>query len=63
MREITEERIIELIKKYKEIIFADCEKNLCIEHYNDLHKTNFTEKDIELNQAECWLCKEIKDRP
>ena len=63
MQDITEERIIALIKKYKKIIFADYEKNLCIEHYNDLHKTNFTEKDIELNQTDCWLCKELKDRP
>ena len=62
MREITEERIIELIKKHKEFIFADYEKNLCIEHYNDLHKTNFTEKDIALNQTKCWLCAQIKDR-
>ena len=63
MREITEEKIIELIKKYRDFIFSDIEGNLCLEHYNSLHKTNLTEKDIELNQTECWLCKQIKDRP
>ena len=63
MRDITEEKIEYLLKKYGKMLFPELEKNLCIEHYNDLHKTNFTEKDIELNQSECWLCKEIKDRP
>jgi hypothetical protein len=28
-----------------------------------LNGTNFTEKDIALNQTKCWICKEIKDRP
>ena len=62
MREITEERIIELIKKHSAFIFSDLEENLCLEHYNSLHKTNYTENDIVLNQTECWFCKQIKDR-
>ena len=62
MREITEERIIELMKKYGKFLFPDLEENLCLEHYNSLHKTNYTENDIVLNQTKCWLCAQIKDR-
>ncbi|MBQ5677749.1 MAG: hypothetical protein IIV47_02670 [Clostridia bacterium] len=66
MRKITdeyfEEYLIPLMRKYREVIFEDLEKNLCLEHYNVIHKTNFTEKDIELNPTKCWVCKHIKDR-
>lgn len=62
MPDFTEERIIELMKKYGKFLFPDLEENLCLEHYNYLHKTNFTEKDIHLNQTKCWLCAQIKDR-
>ena len=62
MRDITEERIIELMKKYGKFLFPDLEENLCLEHYNSLHKTNYTENDIVLNQTECWFCKQLKDR-
>ena len=63
MREITEERIVYLLRKYKENLIADIDKNLCLEHYNILHKSNLTENNIVLNPAKCWLCKQIKDRP
>ncbi len=55
--------IVPYIKKHHQEIFPDFEKNLCLEHYNIIHKTNFNENDIELNPAECWMCKQIKDRP
>ena len=58
-----EEFIVPYIRKHRERIFPEINKNLCLEHYNELNKTNYTEKDIELNQTECWLCKAIKDRP
>lgn len=55
--------IVPYMIKNRETLFADLEKNLCLEHYNVIHKTNFTEKDIELNPAKCWVCKANKDRP
>lgn len=63
MREFTDERIIYLLKKYKKFFIADLEQNLCLEHYNILHKSKFTENDIVLNPTKCWVCKQIKDRP
>lgn len=50
--------VVPNIKKHSKVIFADLEKNICLEHYNELHKTSFTENDIELNQTECWVCKQ-----
>ncbi len=44
-------------------LFPELEKSLCLEHYNIIHKTNLNENDIELNSTECWVCKQIKDRP
>lgn len=55
--------IVPYMIKNRETLFADLENNLCLEHYNVIHKTNFIENDIELNPAECWVCKHIKDRP
>ena len=63
MREITEERILYLLKKYREFFIADIDKNLCLEHYNFLHKSNFIENDIKSNQTKCWFCKIKTDRP
>ena len=63
MREITEERIVYLLRKYKESLIADIDKNLCLEHYNILHKSNLTVNNIVLNPTKCWFCKQIKDRP
>ena len=55
--------IVPYMIKNRETLFADLEKNLCLEHYNIIRKTNFTEKDIELNPTKCWVCKANKDRP
>lgn len=63
MREITEERILYLLKKHRELFIADIDKNLCLEHYNILHKSNLTENNIVLKPTKCWFCKQIKDRP
>ena len=60
MREITEERIIELIKKHGKFNFSDLEENLCLEHYNFAHRTNLTENDVVLEKSLCYFCKEEK---
>ncbi len=60
MRDITEEKIIELIKKYRDFIFSDIEGNLCLEHYNFAHRTNLTENDVVLEKSLCYFCKEEK---
>lgn len=60
MREITDERIIYLLKKYKEYFIADLEHNLCLEHYNILHKSNLNGNDVELKPTKCWVCKQQK---
>ncbi len=55
--------LVPYMRKNRKTLFADIEKNLCLEHYNIIHKTNFTENDIELNPTKCWVCKANKDRP
>ena len=50
--------IVPYIERNREKFIGDLNKNLCLEHYNMLNKTNFTENDIELNPSECWVCKE-----
>ena len=59
---LLEAYIAAYIKKNAKKHFPDIDKNLCLEHYNILHKSNFTESDLELNQSECWVCKLIKDK-
>lgn len=54
--------IVPYMIKNRETLFADLEKNLCLEHYNIIHKMNFSENDIELNSTKCWICKANKDR-
>lgn len=55
--------IVPYIRKHHREIFPNLDKNLCLEHYNIIHKTNLTENDIELNPTKCWVCKRTKDRP
>ena len=57
-----DEFIVSYIRKNGEKLFPELEKNLCLEHYNTIHKTNLNENDTELNPIECWVCKAIKDR-
>lgn len=57
------ECIVPYMRKNYKNLFPDIEKNLCLEHYNTIHKMNFTENDIELNSTKCWVCKTKKDRP
>ena len=51
------------MRKHYKRMFPELEKNICLEHYNAIHKTNFNENEIELNPTECWVCKARKDRP
>lgn len=53
--------IVPYIRKHRKELFPDLEKNLCLEHYNILHKTTLSEDEVELNPEECWFCKEIKN--
>ena len=50
--------IVPYIKRNREKFIGDLNKNLCLEHYNILNKTNLIKNDIELNSSECWVCKE-----
>ncbi|MBR5246292.1 MAG: hypothetical protein IKV25_02845 [Clostridia bacterium] len=60
MRELTEERIIEIMKKHREFIFGDIEKNLCLEHYNLLNRQNLTKNDVDFRKAYCPFCSKEK---
>ena len=51
------------IKKHGKRLFPEIEENLCLKHYNSLHKSNFQENDLKLNSPACWVCKQINDRP
>lgn len=55
--------IVPYLRKNHEKLFPELEKNLCLEHYNTIHKTNLTKNDIKLNPTNCWFCKISKDRP
>lgn len=64
MRELTDEQIIELIKRNRALLLADIENNLCLEHYNLVHRLNLREKDVELQKSVCYFCNEedcVKD--
>lgn len=54
--------IVPYMRKNYKTLFPELDKNLCLEHYNTIHKTNLIENDIELNLTDCWVCKAIKDR-
>ncbi len=54
--------IVPYMIKNRETLFPDIEQNLCLEHYNNIHKTNLMENNIELNPTQCWVCKHTKDR-
>ena len=60
MREITEEQIISIIEKHRDFFLADIEGNLCLEHYNMIHKQNLTENDVVLKISKCFFCGEEK---
>lgn len=44
MRELTDKQIIEIINKHRDFFLADIEENLCLEHYNFIHRQKLTEK-------------------
>ncbi len=58
-----DEFIVPYMRKNYKTLFPDIDKNLCLDHYNFVNKTNLTENDIKLTPSNCWLCKLIKDRP
>ena len=60
MRELTDKQIIEIINKHRDFFLADIEENLCLEHYNCIHRQKLTEKDVEFKQSICFFCKEEK---
>ena len=60
MREFTDEYIMSLINKYREVFISDLEESLCLECYNIVKKTKLTENDVEFNQSICKLCNKEK---
>ena len=61
MRELTDEQIIELIRKHRAFFIAEIDSRLCLDHYNFVHELNLTEKDVKLQKAVCYFCNEEKD--
>lgn len=55
MRELTDKQIIEIINKHRDFFLADIEENLCLEHYNFIHRQKLTEKDVEFRQSVCFF--------
>lgn len=55
--------IVPYLRENHKKLFPELEKNLCLEHYNIIHKSNLNENDIELNPTKCWVCNQNKDRP
>lgn len=60
MREFTDEYILYLINKYRDEIVEDLERCLCLDCYNLVKDRNLTEKDVELTDSVCNLCKKEK---
>lgn len=42
--------------KYREELFGDIEKGLCLKHYNMLFKTDFKEDEVKRDKTQCFLC-------
>ncbi len=61
MRELTDEQIIELIRKHRAFLIADIDSSLCLDDYNFLHELTLTEKDVKLQKSVCYFCNEEKD--
>jgi len=55
-----EERIKYICKKYRDELFGEIERNLCIDHYNDLFGLQVTVDDIETKLSRCRFCNEEK---
>lgn len=60
MRELTDEKIIEIINKHRDFFLADVEENLCLEHYNFVFRQKITEKDVKFKKSTCYFCGEEK---
>ncbi len=56
MRKLTDEQIIAIVKRHRDYFLADIEENLCLEHYNLVHKQKLTEKDVEFKKSTCYFC-------
>lgn len=61
MRELTDEQIIELIRKHRAFLIADIDSRLCLDHYNFVHELNLTAKDVKLEKSVCYFCNKEKD--
>lgn len=46
--------------KYREELFGDIERNLCLDHYNTIFKTEYKEGQIEMYNSRCAFCNEEK---
>ncbi len=42
--------------KYREELFGDIERNLCLDHYNTIFKTEYKEGQIEMYNSRCAFC-------
>ncbi len=60
MREITDEYIMNLIDKYRDVLTADLEKSLCLDCYNLAKRLNLTENDVEFKDSVCKMCSKHK---
>lgn len=60
MKEITDEMLRYIAIKYRTELFADIEKNLCLDHFNKVFELDLCENDVELEMNFCHQCKEEK---
>ncbi len=61
MKEITDEYIISLIDKYRDVLIAELESSMCLDCYNLVRGLNLTENDVELRDSVCNMCKKQKN--
>ena len=60
MKQFTDEHIISLINKYRDVFIADVEERLCLDCYNVVKRLNLSENDVELEESVCKLCNNKK---
>ena len=60
MRKFTDEYILSLINKYRDVFIKDLEESLCLECYNMVKRTELTENDVEFKDSVCKLCSKKK---
>lgn len=60
MKNITDEQIIAIARKYRKELFENSDKTLCVKHFNETCKCNMPENTPFVENGFCIICQEYK---